>query len=177
MPEHPQARGIALLSAVVVAVGAACWMAYDYARQPTAVTAESYVAAKAGRRHAPDFAIGGTPARCGNATVVLDEGLDDLAAAYPGVIIMNAKYLPRLPTVIGLYAFGHECGHHLHGPGEEQADCYAVMRGEAQGWLTAKGVDEICTFWKAFAGDKGHLPGPARCDLMRRCFASAQALR
>jgi hypothetical protein len=53
------------------------------------------------------------------------------------------------------------------------ADCYAVMRGQAQGWLDAAGVQTICDFWGKTKSAGGHLPGPERCALMQRCFARA----
>lgn len=153
---------------------AMAWVAYDWAAGSRPPTMAAYVAAKPGRLIAPaDFAIDGVPSACARAGVVIDPFLDDVAAAFPGFIILNPKGLVRVPKVVRLYAFGHECGHHLKGVSEEMADCYAVMRGEAQGWLDAKGVEEICAFWKPMAADTGHAPGPARCDLMRRCFQSA----
>jgi hypothetical protein len=166
--------------ALAIALGlAAAAGAYWYASRPLPPpTAESYIAAKPGRSLAgAAFTVGGRPVACGRARIVLDPGLDDLAAAYPGLIILNTKYLPRLPDTVGLYAFGHECGHQLHGPDEAKADCYAVMRGEAQGWLDAAGIDKICDFWKPFAGDNAHLPGSERCEMMRRCYQSASASR
>jgi len=89
-------------------------------------------------------------------------------------IILNPARMQKLPKVVRLYAFGHECGHQLHGVSEEMADCYAVTRGQAQGWLDAAGVEAICAFWKPYAGDNKHLPGPERCELMKRCFAKAK---
>lgn len=168
------ARVLGTRIAVAVLTLAVAWCVYDVTGASPPPTAESYVSAKPGRVLAGDgFAIGKTPVRCGKAQVVLDPGLDDLAAAYPGIIILNSKYLPRLPEVVTLYAFGHECGHQLHGRDEALADCYAVMRGRGQGWLDASGIDRICEFWKPFAGDNAHLPGVDRCALMRRCFAAA----
>jgi hypothetical protein len=165
-----------LVAIAGVTAAAAC--AYWLMAAPLVPTADSYVAAQPNRQLAgADFRIGAQRVACGKAHIVLDPELDDLAAAYPGIIIMNSKYLPRLPDIVGLYAFGHECGHQLHGPNEEMADCYAVMRGEAQGWLNEAGLETICTFWKPFAGDNIHLPGAERCALMRSCFARATAVR
>jgi len=52
-----------------------------------------------------------------------------------------------------------------------------VTRGQAQGWLDAAGVEAICAFWKPYAGDNKHLPGPERCELMKRCFARAAQIK
>lgn len=159
-----------LLAAVAIVGG---WAAYEWSLPSGPPSIASYVAAKPGRSiAATDFAIDGVPSRCAKAGIVIDPFLDDVAAAFPGFIILNPKGLERVPKVVRLYAFGHECGHHLKGPSEEMADCYAVVRGEAQGWLDAKGVEDICAFWKPIAAEAGHAPGPARCELMRRCFAS-----
>ena len=157
---------------------AGAWFAYDITSDPGPPTLEQYIAYAPGRTLAPaDYKIDGVPAACGKVRIVLNTALNDVAAAHPGFVILNPKHFAVLPKVVRLYAFGHECGHQLHGPSEEMADCYAVMRGEAQGWLDADGVQSVCDFWKASAGDNVHLPGPARCELMKRCFASAKAAK
>ena len=161
----------------VIALGGG-WLAYDLASDPGPPTLGQYLAYAPGRSMAPPgYTIDGEPTTCGKVQVVLNPSLDDVAAAHPGFIILNPKRMEALPRVVRLYAFGHECGHQLHGVSEEMADCYAVTRGEAQGWLDAAGVDAICAFWKPYAGDNKHLPGPGRCELMQRCFAKARAAK
>lgn len=123
------------------------------------------------------YRIGEVPTRCGDRPTVLQASLDDVAGAHPGFIIVNPERMAKLPKVVQLYAFAHECGHQLHGRSEEAADCYAVFRGEAQGWLTPEGINAICAFWKPYAGDNVHLPGASRCELMRRCFAGIRHKR
>ena len=165
----------ALLGAV--AVGGALFV-YDAMRDPGPPSLEEYIAYAPGRTAAPaGYTIGGAGIACGTARLVLNTALDDVAAAHPGFIILNPARLDKLPKVIRLYAFGHECGHQLHGVSEEMADCYAVTRGQAQGWLDGGGVEAICAFWKPYAGDNKHLPGPERCELMKRCFARAAQIK
>ena len=152
--------------------------AYQMASDSGPPTLEEYLANKPGRTLAPaDYAVEGVPLTCGKVRVVLDTALDDVAAAHPGFVILNPKAFDKLPKVVRLYAFGHECGHQLHGVSEEMADCYAVTRGQAQKWLDAASVQAICDFWKPLATDKGHLPGAARCEAMKRCFAMASAVK
>jgi hypothetical protein len=104
---------------------------------------------------------------------VLNPSLNDIAAAYPGYIILNPDRFRALPKVVRLYAFYHECGHQMRGPSEEAADCYAVEVGRRDGWLDLLGIQAICDFWRPYAGDSVHLPGPERCKLMKRCFEAA----
>jgi len=161
-----------LLGALAIGGGL---FAYDMLSDPGPPTLEQYIAYAPGRTLAPaDYTIDGAGIACGTARVVLNSSLDDVAAAHPGFIILNPARMQKLPKVVRLYAFGHECGHQLHGVSEEMADCYAVTRGQAQGWLDAAGVEAICAFWKPYAGDNKHLPGPERCELMKRCFAKAK---
>lgn len=157
---------------------AAAWFAYDITSAPGVPTLDEYLAFAPDRTLAPPgFTIDGTPATCAKVRIVLNPVLNDVAAAEPGFVILNPKYFDPLPGIVRNYVFGHECGHQLHGASEEMADCYAVMRGEAQGWSNANGVQAICDFWTAHASDNKHLPGPARCKLMQRCFASALAAK
>ena len=153
----------------------AALLVYWIASDPGPPTLEQYLAYAPGRTLAPaDYAFEGARLSCGDVRVVLNPDLNDVAAAHPGFIIINPKRFGKIPKVVRLYAFGHECGHQLHGPSEETADCYSVTRGQAQGWLDAEGVQAICDFWRPYAGDNQHLPGAARCELMKQCFAKAK---
>ena len=71
-----------------------------------------------------------------------------------------------------LYVYSHECGHQFEGPDETKADLFAIGRGVKRGWLDAVGMEEICTFISTVKGDSVHPPGPARCETMRRHYAS-----
>lgn len=109
---------------------------------------------------------------CGRRPTVLDPGLDDYGAAFPGFIIINPKLINRVPTEVKLWIYSHECGHQFRGPSEELADCFAVQRGRRQRWLTAEGMEQVCEFIKPARGSIMHPPGPKRCELMRACFAT-----
>src|SRR5262249_36931388 len=101
-------------------------------------TPEEYVAKVGGDAQivpAGMLAIDGQKVLCGTRPTVLDNKLDDYAAAYPGFIILNPKLLARiksLPVKLWIYAQG--CGYQFRGPDPNTADCFAVQRGRRQGW-------------------------------------------
>ncbi len=121
---------------------------------------------------AGNLALDGYRLTCGRRPTVLDPGLDDYGAAYPGFLILNPNLIARVPTPVKLWIYSHECGHQFRGPSEEVADCFAVQRGRRQKWLTAEGLEKICTFIKPARGSAMHLSGPERCKLMRGCYAA-----
>lgn len=108
---------------------------------------------------------------CGHRPTVLDNSLDDYAAAYPGFLIINPKLMNRVSTPVKLWIYSHECAHQFRGPDEETADCFAVQRGRRQGWLTHDGLEQVCKFITPAKGDMMHLSGSHRCAAMRRCYA------
>lgn len=166
-----------LLIALLALPGA--WLAYHYASAPLPPPSiEEYLAkagAKARRVESGALDIEGIKPTCGTRPTVLNEGLDDVASAYPDFIILNPRVLAKIPPVIRLYAYGHECGHEMRGTSEAAADCYAAADGRKAGWLDAKGIEAICAFWKPQRHDSMHLPGPERCALMQRCFEGGEA--
>jgi len=108
---------------------------------------------------------------CRNLATVLDPNLNDYAAArYPQFIILNMPYVAKVPTAVKLWIYSHECGHQVGGPDENEADCYAVRRGRAEGWLNPQDMDAVCNFITAARPDAAHVSGPDRCNLMRECF-------
>lgn len=119
------------------------------------------------------LAIDGNRMICGKRPTVLDRSLDDFAAAYPGFLILNPDLMKRVPTVVQLWIYGHECAHQFIGRSEEAADCWAVQRGRRQGWLNESGIEQICAFLAPSRGSSVHAPGPERCAAMRICFAEA----
>jgi hypothetical protein len=111
---------------------------------------------------------------CGNRATVLDPNLNDYAAApYSQFIILNMPYIAKVPTAVKLWIYSHECGHKNVGPDENKADCFAVRRGRAEGWLNASGLDQVCSFISAARPDSFHVSGPDRCNLMRECYRQA----
>jgi hypothetical protein len=115
--------------------------------------------------------LDGDRVMCGHRPTVLDNTLDDYAAAYPGFLIVNPKLMNKVSTPVKKWIYSHECAHQFRGPDEETADCFAVQRGRRQGWLTEAGLEEVCAFIKPAKGDLMHLSGSHRCEAMRRCFA------
>lgn len=118
-----------------------------------------------------ELKLDGRKAGCGRRPTVMDGGLDDYGAAYPGFVILNPKLLSKVSTTVKLWIYAHECGHQFRGPDEETADCFAVQRGRRQGWLDAEGVEEVCRFISPARADSMHFSGAQRCDAMRKCFA------
>ncbi len=119
--------------------------------------------------------LAGQPQICGQRPTVMDPTLDDHAAAYPGFIIINPTRIATLEPVVQFWIYAQGCGFQFRGPDPTVADCYATERGIRQGWLASAGVDEICKLFSTTKGDDMHLPGPERCDAIRKCYANALA--
>jgi hypothetical protein len=107
---------------------------------------------------------------CGSWATVLDPNLDDYAKAYPQIVILNMSYVAKVPTAVKLWIYSHECGHLFGGADESKADCFAVRRGRAEGWLDASGLDQVCRFISVARPDAAHVSGVDRCNVMRRCW-------
>ena len=169
---HPQRmlrvrRWIAL--AVVSTVASATCVAVE------PPTPEEYVKKVGGDARivpAGSLKIDGQTLICGRRPTVLDNRLDDYAAAFPGFLILNPKLLAKVSsTPVKLWIYSHECGHQFRGRDEETADCFGVQRGRRQKWLTPEGLEEVCRFIVPSKGDNMHFQGSYRCELMRRCYA------
>jgi hypothetical protein len=111
---------------------------------------------------------------CGRFPTILNARLDDYGAAYFGFVLVNPARFDTLPLILKRYAYAHECGHQYVGYDEGEADCFAIRRGKAQGWLGAEGMDAICDFISRSKGDAAHALGVRRCEMMRHCFARAR---
>jgi hypothetical protein len=108
---------------------------------------------------------------CGSFPTVLDPNLNDYAAApYRQFIILNMPSVAKVPTPVKFWIYNHECGHKFVGTDESRADCFAVQRGRAAGWLTPQGLEQVCSFIGAAHADSVHLSGPERCGRMRECY-------
>jgi hypothetical protein len=117
----------------VVVVGVTCQPAA--AGPPTPEEYVSHVGGGAQIIPAGQLVLDGSTLICGRRPTVLDNQLDDYAAAYPGYLILNPKLLAKLTsTAVKLWIYSHECGHQFRGPDEETADCFAVQRGRRQKW-------------------------------------------
>lgn len=116
--------------------------------------------------------IGGVRVWCGRRPTVLDRTLDDYGAAYPRFLILHPDRMARLPGVVQLWIYSHECGHQFRGADEERADCFAVQRGRRQKWLDPQGLDKICAFISPSKASSMHYSGKKRCEIMRQCYKS-----
>lgn len=160
-------------SALRAAAVACVFSASASATESYGPSIEEYVAAAgAGAKVVPhgDLRLDNWRMYCGNRSTVMDPGLDDYGAAYPGYLILNPKLLGKVSTPVKLWIYSHECGHQFRGPDEETADCFAVQRGRRQKWLTVTGLEEICNFIKPARGDSMHFSGSYRCEAMRKCY-------
>lgn len=160
---------IMLLAAATAVAGALAARAYD--DPPTAEEYRDQVGGDAEIVPPKEFQIDGTKVYCGHRPTVKDNTLDDYGAAYPGFLIMNPKLLERVTTPVKMWIYAHECGHQFRGPEEAAADCFAVQRGRAMGWLTDEGLEEVCKFISPARADSAHFSGAHRCEHMRRCYA------
>ncbi len=162
--------------AVSIAIGAA--LAAGMSARPALAdpppTPDEYISHVGGDAQvlAPgEFVLDGARQQCGQRPTVIDNTLDDYGAAYPGFLIMNPRLLDRVSKPVKFWIYAHECGHQFRGPDEETADCFAVQRGRRQGWLTAEGLEEVCSFISPSKGDSMHFSGSYRCEYMRKCYA------
>jgi hypothetical protein len=167
----------ALAMLTAASLGAARWMQFIYAPP----TVDEYLARHA-RSGAKQVAAGaltfdGHAFQCGRFPAVLNAGLDDYGAAFFGFVLLNPARFDALPLTLKRYAYAHECGHQYVGYNEGEADCYAVRRGQREGWLDAQAMDDICAFISRSKGDAVHAFGVRRCQMMRRCLAHARTGR
>jgi hypothetical protein len=123
---------------------------------------------------AGELRFDGVNLTCGRFPTILNAHLDDYGAAYFGFVLLNPPRFETLPLVVKRYAYAHECGHQYVGYDEGEADCFAIRRGKAEGWLDAAGMDAICDFIGRSKGDAAHALGMRRCRMMRRCFARSR---
>lgn len=121
--------------------------------------------------------VAGRRMRCGRTPTLMSRKFWDYGGATRGLIILNPQKMATIPKAVQLYVYAHECGHQVHGANEIKADCYAVQRGRRAGWLTRRGLAEICEFYKGRPGDYVHPPGPERCKMMIQCYNNTKPRR
>jgi hypothetical protein len=164
---------LAFLAVAAGGAGVVWWLQQLYAT----TTQAEYLArhgAKARFIPAGEMRFENQPFTCGRFPTILNAGLDDYGAAYFGFVLINPARFQTLPLILKRYAYAHECGHQYVGYDEGEADCYAIRRGQQEGWMDAKGMDAICGFISRSKGDAAHALGVRRCEMMRRCFARAR---
>ena len=120
----------------------------------------------------PNPVIAGHQVQCGGAVAVV-QPISDIAMARPGYIILNPVFF-SLPPALQLFIYAHECGHHVQGPDESGADCWAVQTGRKQGWFARQDIAWIQQYFGASPGDWTHAPGPYRVAHIMNCFDAVQ---
>jgi len=160
---------------ILLAAACSLWSIVAASAQPLKAdpTPQDYVERNGGGATivpAGQLVLDGHRVSCGHLATVLDPNLDDYAKSYPHIVILNMPYVAKVPTAVKLWIYNHECGHIFGGPDETKADCYAVRRGRAEGWLDNAGLDQVCSFISVARPDAAHLSGVDRCALMRACW-------
>jgi hypothetical protein len=173
-PMLKQLTALAVFAGVTAAgLGAAAYLRY-VANTPTPERYLARLGTGAAIVPAGGLTFNGQTFTCGARPALLAPKFDDYAAAFSSFIIVNPERFGKLPLILQRYAYTHECGHEYVGWDEEMADCYAIRRGREEGWLDAKGMDEICAFISKSKGDLRHPAGVIRCHVMRRCFKTTR---
>lgn len=163
------AAKLVLRLGLVCAVGLAA--AYALQMRFAGPTPQEYMARQSAASFVPAGALefDGRPFSCGALPTVLNPRFEDYAAAFFGFLIVNPERFQTLPMTVKRFAHAHECGHQSVGYSEIAADCYAARLGKKEGWLDSKAMDEVCGFFISSKGSALHLPGPQRCEAIRRC--------
>ncbi len=116
------------------------------------------------------FSIDGIPVQCGNVVFVVNPFMNDVGFARPGEIHLNPNYFFHLPTTLKLFWAAHECGHHVVGYNEVQADCWAITTGRDQGWFPPNAFYGMMEMFRNNPGDMVHPPGEQRVAFMIQCY-------
>jgi hypothetical protein len=164
------ARALAAVGLICAAFFAVAWLLRFHFAGPSPAL---YAARHPPARFVPagEVAFDGERFECGRRATVFNSGFSDYGAAFFGFVILNPDRFARLPAAMKRFAYAHECGHQFVGYSELDADCYAVKRGLAQGWLGPQALEEVCAFFSKSKGTALHLPGPERCAAIRSCYA------
>jgi len=119
--------------------------------------------------------LAGRKVSCGKADIMIDRSLPSEGGAGETVLILNPTMLNQQPPTVRLFVFNHECGHITVGDSELAADCHAVHRGVAEGWLDRRGLKQVCDSFEGAPETDTHPSAKRRCANLDRCFAKALA--
>ena len=130
-------------------------------------------------RMGPDgsFQVGGRRLTCENVRTRMDRDLPNLGVAVPAqrLLLINPDLIGRQPSIVQMFVFAHECGHHRVGASELGADCWAVNHGVADGWLSRASLNQICKSFGGRPATPTHPSAQSRCAALDRCFGTAMA--
>lgn len=118
------------------------------------------------------FAIDGIPVVCGGLPTIVTPNIPDAGINNGQAILLNPLVLGRLPTVLKLYVYAHECGHAVVGGNEVGADCWAIRTGRDQGWFPPQAFNLLIEFFQNNHGSLRHPPGAVRVNNMMHCYQS-----
>lgn len=123
--------------------------------------------------------MAGRKMSCGEVELRLDRRLPNLGAASPHeqMLWINPRLLASESPTVQLFVFHHECGHHHVGASELGSDCWAVEKGVEAGWLSDKGLSEVCDSFGGAPESSTHPSARRRCANLDRCYAAAQRNR
>ncbi|CAN1724686.1 Lipoprotein [Hyphomicrobium sp. 1Nfss2.1] len=117
--------------------------------------------------------LAGRKVSCGKADIMIDRSLPSEGGAGETILILNPTMLNQQPPTVRLFVFNHECGHLTVGDSELAADCHAVHRGVAEGWLDRKGLKQVCDSFEGAPETDTHPSAKRRCAYLDKCFAKA----
>lgn len=112
--------------------------------------------------------LSGYQATCGPVETVVSP-IHDIAESWGSWIFISPR-LFLLPRAQQLFWYTHECAHHIFGPSETVADCWAVRQGKIQGWLDPGELKHLLEIVRGLPGDAAHAGGQVRAESLRRCY-------
>lgn len=118
------------------------------------------------------FAIDGVPVSCGGYPTVVTSQIGDAGIFDGRAIYLNPASLGRMPTVLKLFVYAHECGHAVVGANEPAADCWAIRLGRDQGWFPPEAFGLLMRMFQGNPGSMHHPPGAQRVQNMLACYQS-----
>lgn len=123
------------------------------------------------------FEVGSRRMKCDNVRTRMDSNLPNLGVAVPSqrLLLINPVLIGRQPGVVQMFVYAHECGHHRVGASELGADCWAINRGLADGWLSRDSLQHICRSFGGRPATATHPSAQSRCAALDRCFGTAIA--
>ena len=123
------------------------------------------------------FEVAGRRMTCDNVRTRMDRDLPNLGVAVPAqrLLLINPVLIGRQPSIVQMFVYAHECGHHRVGASELGADCWAVNRGVADGWLSRTSLHQICKSFGGRPATATHPSAQSRCVALDRCFGTAMA--